>query len=422
MNKPSHKPTGPGCDVFDPSSLPLEAALNQILGSIRPVTQSARKPIRKTLGRVLAEDIRAPDNVPNHTNSAMDGFAMAVDSLGNDGLATLELVGDAFAGNPFREVVNQGQAVRITTGAIMPAGTDCIAMKEYVEASFAEIKLTKSVRQGQNVRLAGEDIAKGQVVLRKGRRLGVADLGLLASLGLPKVRIYKKPKVAFFSNGDELRQVGETLELGQLYDSNRYTLHGLLKNAGVKLVDLGVVGDEYEDIREAILVGDSGAQMVITSAGASVGEADYVYDILHELGKVDFWKLAIKPGRPLAFGRLKNSSFFGLPGNPVSAMVTFALCVRPAIARLSGEIAPPPIMLKAITQSKLNKRPGRSEYQRAVLKNNAEGELVVEPFDYQGSGVLSSMSEANCFIVLDLESGGVTAGEPVQVLPFSEIF
>jgi molybdopterin molybdotransferase len=422
MDKISLKPQGPGCDVFDPDSLPLDVAIDRILSTLSPVTETTTKAIRKALGRVLAVNVTAPDNVPNHTNSAMDGFALAGNDLSESGLATLTEVGAAFAGKPYLKEVKQGETVRIMTGAVMPSGTDTVAMKEYIEASDTCIQLTKAVKLDQNVRAAGEDIKQGQTVLHSGRRITVADLGLLASLGIKQIKVFKKPRVAFFSNGDELKQVGESLALGELYDSNRYTLHGLLKRAGAKLVDLGVAGDSYEAIREAMIVGDKQAQMVITSAGASVGEADYVYDILQELGEVDFWKLAIKPGRPLAFGQLGNSSFFGLPGNPVSVMVTFALCVRPALAKLSGEAALQPITLNATTLSKLRKRPGRAEYQRAVYKNNPAGELVVEAFDYQGSGVLSSMSVANCFIVLDLQSEGADIGEQVQVLPFSEVF
>ncbi len=422
MKNNSKKPSGPGCDVFDPNSLPLDIALDLLLEKIPTATETTYKPIRKALGRVLAEDIKAPENVPNHTNSAMDGYAFSGNALNAEGLTTLQEVGVAFAGKPFVGKLECGQTIRIMTGAVMPSGADTVAMKEYTDTSNDQVTLTKSVKPGQNVRAAGEDIKQGQTVLQAGRRITVADLGLLASLGFAKVNVYKKPRVAFFSNGDELKQVGEALAEGELYDSNRYTLHGLLKNAGAKLVDLGVVGDEYEAIRDAIELGNAQAQMVITSAGASVGEADYVYDILADLGQVDFWKLAIKPGRPLAFGKLSNSHFFGLPGNPVSVMVTFALCVRPAIQKLSGEHPQPSLLLTAKTLSKLHKRPGRSEYQRAILRNNEQGGLEVSAFGYQGSGVLSSMSEANCFIVLELDSVGIEAGEQVQVLPFSEIF
>lgn len=422
MKTESKKPIGPGCDVFDPNSLPLDNALALILDKIPVTTETTQKPIRKALNRVLAQDIRAPENVPNHTNSAMDGYAFAGSALNTNGVVTLTEVGVAFAGKPFFEEVEEGQVVRIMTGAVMPKGTDTVVMKEYAETNKDQVTLLKSVTTGQNVRTVGEDIKQGQTVLKAGRRITVADLGLLASLGFADVTVYKKPRIAFFSNGDELKQVGEKLAKGELYDSNRYTLHGLLKNAGAKLIDLGVVGDSYEAIREAIKLGNQQAQMVITSAGASVGEADYVYDILAELGQVDFWKLAIKPGRPLAFGKLRYSSFFGLPGNPVSVMVTFALCVRPAIQKLSGEQPQASLLLTATNLRQLHKRPGRTEYQRARLRNNQDGGLEVSAFDYQGSGVLSSMSEANCFIVLDLESTGAKAGEQVQVLLFSEIF
>jgi molybdopterin molybdotransferase len=295
-------------------------------------------------------------------------------------------------------------------------------MQEYVDRTDDVITLTKAVKADQNVRQAGEDIAKGSLVFEAGRRITAAELGVLASLGISKVKVYRKPRVAFFSNGDEVRQVGEKLKHGELYDSNRHTLYAMLKKAGVKAIDMGVVGDDYKAIRKIIKKGNKIADMVITSAGASVGEADYIYDILCELGKVNLWKIAIKPGRPLAFGELKNSVFFGLPGNPVSVMTSFGLCIRPAIEKLSGQTVSTPIQLKATTTRELRKRPGRSEFQRALAYNDADGKLMVDAQKYQGSGVLSSMAEGNCFVSLDIDSTGANIGEEVDIVLFSELF
>lgn len=422
MNDSSKKPVGPGCDVFDPGSLPLEAAVAEILAAVPTPTKSKSVKLRKTFRRVLAENIQAPADVPNHTNSAMDGYALNGKELNADGLSTLRVIGTAYAGKPFYADVNAGETVKIMTGAVMPKNTDTVVMQEYVSLEGDTMRITKMAKMGQNVRQAGEDILEGSTVFKAGRRVTAADLGLLASLGFSKVRVFKKPRVAFFSNGDEIRQVGEPLKIGELYDSNRHTLYAMLKNAGVKGIDLGVVGDDYETIKQVILKGDEIADMVVTSAGASVGEADYIYDILSELGKVNLWKIAIKPGRPLAFGELKNSVFFGLPGNPVSVMTSFANCVKPAIEKLSGETGVHPIQLRAKTTSDIRKRPGRSEFQRGRAYNDESGELIVDVRKYQGSGVLSSMASGNCFVSLSVDSTGAKAGEQVDIVLFSELF
>jgi len=421
-NKNSKKPMGPGCDVFDPGSLTLEAAIQQILDATPAPVRRKKVKLRKALGRVLAKDIRAKADVPNHTNSAMDGYAFNGKNLGEDGLATLDVIGTAYAGKPFDAPANQGEAVKIMTGAVMPAGTDTVAMQEYIDRTDDVISLTKAAKTGQNVRQAGEDISQGTIVFRSGRRIMAAELGVLASLGVRKLKVFKKPRVAFFSNGDEVRQVGEKLKHGELYDSNRHTLFAMLKKAGVKGIDMGVVGDDYKAIRKIIKKGNKIADMVVTSAGASVGEADYIYDILTELGKVNLWKIAIKPGRPLAFGELPNSTFFGLPGNPVSVMTSFALCIKPALAKMSGEQSTQPIQLKARTTREIRKRPGRSEYQRALAYNDESGELRVDPRKYQGSGVLSSMAEGNCFVSLGIDSTGAAEGDQVDIVLFSELF
>jgi molybdopterin molybdotransferase len=363
-------------------------------------------------------------DVPNHTNSAMDGYAFNSKALDNKGLAQFEIIGSAYAGKPYHGSVQANQAVKIMTGAIMPDGADTVVMQEYTETSDEGrlLSITKAAKPEQNVRYAGEDIKNGDLVLASGTRIGVAELGVIASMGLDKVPVFKKPHVAFFSNGDEVRKVGEPLKHGEVYDSNRHTLYAMLQNTCVKAIDLGVVGDDYNDIKAIIQHGNKIADMVITSAGASVGEADYIYDIISELGKINLWKLAIKPGRPLAFGELSDSVFFGLPGNPVSVMITYALCVKPSIEKLSGQTQREPIKVSAKTVTDLRKRPGRSEYQRALAYRDERGILLVNARKYQGSGVLSSMTQGNCFVVLDLESEGVSAGQQVDIILFSELY
>ncbi len=420
----SQKPQGPGCDVFDPGSLPYEKALEKILSTIPKPTQTRRIKLRKSLGRVLAQDIHSTMDVPNHTNSAMDGFAFNGLDLDEQGFAQLTVIGTAYAGKPYVGSVQAGQAIKIMTGAIMPEGTDTVVMQEYVEKleDHQKITITKAARAKQNVRNAGEDIREGETVLSKGTRIGAAELGLIASMGLEKVTVFKKPRVAFFSNGDEVRKVGEPLDHGEVYDSNRHTLYAMFESMCVKAIDLGVVGDDYDAIKDIINRGNLKADMVVTSAGASVGEADYIYDIICELGQMNLWKLAIKPGRPLAFGELSESVFFGLPGNPVSVMLTCALCVKPSLEKLSGQTEIEPLKVRATTVTDLRKRPGRSEYQRATAYRNQEGKLLVNAQKYQGSGVLSSMAKGNCFVVLPLDSSDIKAGEQVDIIQFSELF
>ena len=420
----SQKPQGPGCDVFDPGSLPYEIALQKILSTVSRPKKTKRIKLRKSLGRVLAQDIQSTMDVPNHTNSAMDGFAFDGRDLDEQGFAELTIVGTAYAGKPYTEAAQAGQAVKIMTGAIMPEGTDTVVMQEYVEMleNPQKIKITKAARAKQNVRNAGEDIRKSETVLSSGTRIGAAELGLIASMGLEKVTVFKKPRVAFFSNGDEVRKVGEPLEHGEVYDSNRHTLYAMFKSMCVKAIDLGVVGDDYDEIKAIIQRGNIKADMVVTSAGASVGEADYIYDIISELGQMSLWKLAIKPGRPLAFGELSKSVFFGLPGNPVSVMLTCVLCVKPSLEKLSGQTVVEPLKVRATTATDLRKRPGRSEYQRATAYRDENGNLLVNAQKYQGSGVLSSMAKGNCFVVLPLESSNIKAGEQVDIILFSELF
>lgn len=412
------KPTASCADDFDPDSRTCAEATAQVLASVTPVAVCERVGIRAALGRVLAADVHAAFDVPAHTNSAIDGYAVIGADIPEEGAVTLRLVGTALAGHPYTARVARGECVRIMTGAPMPAGTDTALFQERVTCTDAEVRIVPGERTGANVRLAGEDIARGQCVLAAGRRLLPADIGLLASLGLPEVSVRRRLRVAFFSTGDELRSLGEPLGPGLIYDSNRYTLHGMLSRLDCELVDMGVVGDDPGALEAAFRAAGDCADAVISSGGVSVGEADYVKSMLSRVGRVEFWKIAMKPGRPLAFGHVGGAVFFGLPGNPVSVMVTFYQMVLPALRRMSGEADALPLVLKARTRSILPKRPGRTEFQRGVLR--CEGaELVVDKTGDQGSGILSSMAEANCFIVLPLESGRVEAGSLVDVQPFA---
>lgn len=414
--------TDPSCmDDFDLDSLPAEEALGVIQQTVSSVTGTEQVAVRSALDRVLAEDVLSNIDVPSHTNSAMDGYALAQGDLPATGTRPLKIVGTAWAGRPFQGACTTGQCVRIMTGAAMPAGTDTVVIQEQAVVENEHIIIDSRHKPGQNVRKAGEDIAAGAVALKAGRRVSAADLGLLASLGVVEVPVRRKLRVAFFSTGDELRSLGQALDKGAIYDSNRYTLYGMLTRLGVDLIDMGVVRDRREETYAAFQEAAACADVVLSSGGVSVGEADFVKDALEELGEVKFWKVATKPGRPLAFGRIGDAVFFGLPGNPVSVMVTFYLFVQPALRSMMGEVAGEPLLLNARCQSKLKKRPGRTEYQRGVLSNDAQGQLIVSKTGEQGSGILTSMSHANCFIILPMEASTVEPGQSVTVLPFSAV-
>jgi len=409
-------------DDYDPASLSCEQALQRLLDAVTPVDGSERVHVRAGLGRVLAEPVLARFAVPSHTNSAMDGYAINADDLPASGTAELRVVGASFAGKPYRAPLARGEAVRIMTGAVVPEGADTILIQERVEALNDRIRFDGNHRRGQHVRRAGEDLAAGATVFAAGRRLSAADLGVIASLGIAELAVVRRPRVAFFSTGDELRSLGEPLGLGEIYDSNRYTLHGMLSALGVELIDLGVVTDDPARLEAAFRAAARDADAVITSGGVSVGEADYTKEILARLGEVRFWKVAMKPGRPLAFGRLERAWFFGLPGNPVSVMVTFYEFVRPALDKLMGTTPRLPWTTSARVTQGLKKRPGRVEFQRGSLRREADGTLSVTPTGDQGSGILSSMSAADCFIVLPMEATRVEAGSLVEVQPFHGLF
>jgi molybdopterin molybdotransferase len=330
----------------------------------------------------------------------------------------LARIGDSFAGKPFGGTLGAGQAVRIFTGAVMPAGADTVVMQERATEIPGGVRIAAGAvaKAGQNRRFAGEDVKRGSVVFSAGQPLHPAEIGMLASLGIIEIGVYRRLRVAFFSTGDELVALGQPLGTGQIYDSNRYTIHGMLTRMGCDVVDMGVVPDVPATLERAFAAAAATADVVITSGGVSVGEADFVKALLDKLGEVLFWKIAMKPGRPLAYGRIGGAHFFGLPGNPVSVMVTFYEFVRDALLVLQGRanVGPPPTF-KATLGAPIKKVPGRTEFQRGILMPDASGGWQVRTTGDQGSGILSSMSRANCFIVLPPEAGNVAAGETVDV-------
>ena len=408
---------------YDPDALPVAQA-QEFIARLVPRVQAVEKlAIRSALGRVLASDMISTIDVPAHDNSAMDGYALRGSELAAGGDTVLTVAGTGFAGAQFDGPVAPGQCVRIMTGAVMPAGLDTVVPQEFTRVEGDRVIVPAgAVRRGDNRRCAGEDLAKGEAALKAGRVLRPADLGLLASLGQAEVPVLRRLRVAFFSTGDELRSIGEPLAAGCVYDSNRYSLYGMLSRLGVELIDMGVVRDDREALQAAFREAAACADAVITSGGVSVGEADFVKDTLLSLGRIDFWKLAMKPGRPLAFGRLGEAVFFGLPGNPVSVVVTFYQFVQPALRRMMGMNAVQPVTLQVPTLARLKKRPGRTEFQRGVLEQRDDGSMAVRPTGDQGSGILSSVSRADCFIVLAADSSGVEAGDTVTVQPFEGLF
>jgi molybdopterin molybdotransferase len=372
--------------------------------------------IRSALGRVLAEDVTSPVNVPQHDNSAMDGYAVRFEDLKADGDTTLKVLGTAFAGKPFEGNVARGQAVRIMTGAVIPSGADSVVQQERAKAAGDSVSVMPLPKMGTNTRNAGEDLRAGAVALKKGQPMRPAEVGMLASLGIGEVAVYRKLRVAFFSTGDELVAIGTPLGPGQIYDSNRYTIHGLLTRLGCDVLDMGVIRDTPEEVERAFVAAAGSADVVITSGGVSVGEADYVKPILERLGEVLFWKIAMKPGRPLAYGKIGAAHFFGLPGNPVAVMVTFYQFVRDALLHLQGQTTSIPLPTqKIVCTSPLKKAPGRTEFQRGILSRGDDGQWTVRATGDQGSGILSSMSQANCFIILPTDQGNVPAGTLVDV-------
>lgn len=401
--------------------LSLEDARDRLLAAVRPVTEIEVVPLRDGLDRILAEDLLAARAVPPADNSAMDGYALrSADWSASDGLA---LAGTATAGAPFKASLPAGHCVRIMTGALVPAGCDAVIMQEECDlrgqGRTARVHLQRAPRAGENIRRAGEDIAVGAGLLDAGRRLRPVDLGLLASLGLSAVEVLRRPRVALLSTGSELREPGEPLAEGQIYDSNRYLLTALLRRLDVAVTDLGICADTPERLQAVLESAARDHDVVIASGGVSVGEADHTRRVLDRIGRVDAYKVAMKPGKPFTFGTVGDALFLGLPGNPVSATVTFHQLALPALRHLAGERSPDsPLLVAARAGAPLRKKPGRADFQRAVLYSDGDGGHRVETTGSQGSGVLSSVTRANAFIRLEAECGDVAAGDTVSVLPF----
>jgi len=400
--------------------LPLADARQHMLTAITSVVETQMVVLDDLLGRILAEDIVSPLNSPPADNSAMDGYAL---SLYDESDSAFNVVGKAMAGEPFTGAVQQGQAVRIMTGAEVPAGADTVVMQENVAREDDVISLTKPPVKGANIRRAGEDIANGERLFLAGHRIGPMDIGLLATLGLAEVSVVKPLTVALFASGDELQAPGQSLGPGDIYDSNRYFLKAMLNRLGCQVIDLGVVADDLEQLREAYRAADEQADAVITCGGASVGEADYAQQLLAELGQVEFWKVAIKPGKPFMFGQLRKSVFFGLPGNPVSALVTFHQLVLPVLQKMQGQKmqggqVEQPLSLMARSTQDIRRNRQRLDFQRGLYKDDGHGGFEVTPDRQQSSGALGPMSRCNCFILVAAGENALKSGEPVEILPF----
>ena len=410
------------CDVKGLMS--IESALTKMQTELTNVCQPISLPLERTLGYALAHDVLSPLNVPSFNNSAMDGYALSQADLQTcscEQPLVLKQVGLALAGSPYVGEIPSGCCVRIMTGAVLPNGVDTVVMQEQVSASDEQITFTHNPKSGDNVRLAGEDIKDGQCVLKQGHQLTPRDIPLLASLGLATIDVFRKLKVAVLSSGDELKSLGEPLNVGELYDSNRYSMIALLSRLNVEVIDFGIIKDDKSALREAFICADQQADVVISSGGVSVGEADFIKEILADLGTVSFWKIAIKPGKPFAFGHLPNSVFIGLPGNPVSALVTLYQLAVPAMEKLSGVTAKSPMRFTAIMQDDIRKKAGRTDFQRGFYFVDKTGQIVVQSTGKQGSGIFSSMSQSNCFIVLEQERGNVKAGEGVTIEPYTHL-
>ncbi|MEO0318957.1 MAG: hypothetical protein RL404_2634 [Pseudomonadota bacterium] len=408
---------------YDPDHLPVPLAQQLVRDAITPITDTETLPLKQALGRILAADLVSPIAVPSHDNSAMDGYALRGSDLSASPV-TLKVVGKAFAGHPYRNDVQPGECVRIMTGAVIPRGCDSVIPHELViDASDTAVTIPPdSIRAGDNRRLAGEDLPAGSIALPNGRLLTPSDIGMVASLGIGEITVMRKLRVTFFSTGDELRSVGQPLDEGCVYDSNRYTLHGMLLRAGCEPIDMGVVRDDPASLEAALRDACRQADAIITTGGVSAGDADFTREMMARLGDVLFWKIAMRPGRPMAFGRIavdgKQAMLFGLPGNPVAVMASFYFFARDALALMAGGAPQRLLTMRLPCEEAIRKKPGRTEFQRGIVSVDASGKPTVRITGAQGSGILSSMSEANGMIVLHHEHGDLPAGSLVDVIPF----
>jgi len=412
---------------FDPQALSVDKAQEfiQHLIQTRPPLPTEELPLMQAFGRIVAQDIISPINVPAHDNSAMDGFALDGKQLGSSPL-TLRVVGTALAGKAWQGSVQSGECVKIMTGAVMPAGLDTVVAQElatvHTSGDETMVEIPAGIlRAGDNRRKAGEDLQRGLPALRAGSSLNPAALGLVASLGIAKVKVYRQLRVAYFSTGDEVLGLGEAMREGAVYDSNRFTVFGLLTRMGCQVVDMGVVRDDPVLLEQAFNKASQNADVIITSGGVSVGEADFTKAMMKKLGDVAFWKIAMRPGRPMAVGRIGECILFGLPGNPVAVMVTFLAFVKPALLQMMGGLPNKTPYLRAKSAVALRKKPGRTEYQRGFVRTLPDGTLQVEAAGNQGSGVLRSMVEANGLIVLHHHQSSIAAGDEVDVMMFEGV-
>jgi molybdopterin molybdotransferase len=407
---------------YDPQALSAAQVGEFLAHLVVPLRETDEVSVFDALDRILARDIVSPISVPPHDNSAMDGYAFDGAQLDDQSPLALEPVGTALAGAAWRGAVGPGQCVKIMTGAIMPGGLDTVVPQEFTRLEHERVVIPAGVlRRGDNRRPMGEDLRAGEPALRAGQRLGAAACGLIASLGIATVPVLRRPRVAYFSTGDEILSLGEARREGAVYDSNRYTVAGMLKRLGCEVIDLGVVRDEPQRLEAVFRDAAARADAIITSGGVSVGEADFTKAMMKKLGDVAFWRIAMRPGRPMAVGRIGTSVLFGLPGNPVAVMVTFLAFVRPALLRLMGASATQPPLLKARSVEAIRKKPGRTEYQRGLVTTAPDGSLHVRTTGNQGSGVLSSMVQANGLIVLHHAQGSVAAGDEVDVMMFEGV-
>jgi len=430
-----HSPNSP---ILLTASLHVDEARKAISGLVNELLLESRKlnnvsdielvTLDQGINRILAEDLISPIDVPAADNSAMDGFAFHGECLGNnETIVSLKIIGTAYAGKPYEGLVGLGECLKIMTGALMPSGCDTVIPQEFTEsASESTVSFKQNqVKLGENRRLRGEDLQSGKAAIASGRLLRPSDLGLAASLGIASLKVHRKLKVAILSSGDELRPLGQPLDVGSIYDSNRYSLTGLINRLNIEIIDCGIVRDDPTSLKAAFVTAASKADVLISSGGVSVGEADFTKQIMQELGDVGFWKIAMRPGRPMAFGMLKpvNGSsrktlFFGLPGNPVAVMVTFYQFVRSALLQLNGASQTEQLMTQAIAEAPIRKKPGRTEFQRAIVGRGPDGKPTVKLTGSQGAGILRSMSEANCFVILPHNQGNVAAGDWVDVALF----
>lgn len=398
--------------------LSVAQALQHIRHAVQGITAQESIPLRQALGRVLANTVHSPFDIPPQRNAAMDGYAFSSASLGINQDVTLQIAGTSWAGKPYAGTMEHNQCVRIYTGAVVPEFADSVIAQEQIVSLGDSIRLPGDTKPHKNIRAAGSDVKQGEVLIAACKKLTASDLGLLAAAGIAELPVKRQVKVGFFSTGDELAGLGHPLQPGQIYDSNRYLLLGLLDDPKHMVTDLGVIKDDPDILEYTLLSAAEQFDVLISSGGASVGDADFIKQTLEKCGQVNFWKLAIKPGKPLAFGRIKNCWFFGLPGNPIAVLVTYQEFVKPGLWQLAGAIPANPLRLTARCDTALRKSPGREEYQRGILRQTAPGEFTVKPAGQQDSHQLKVASLANCFIVLDSECTGVSAGDQVTVEPF----